>query len=103
MPITQEELREHKAKLLLQDPTAMAKQRMMEFADDIDEDYEDLLSAATDYQENGEYWYGTANKHGYFDKLEGVGIYPEFWDDYDIIMEKVTAPEDRGHFFTCSC
>lgn len=56
--------------------------------------YEDLMWAAKNYIEHGDYITGGA-------EMEGEFVSDEFWDHYEIITgEKV---EGRGSFFSCSC
>lgn len=106
--IQEEGIREHKVKVLIQEPKAMAKQRLMDFAASLplqrDEDYNDipgtevtyaeLIKRATAYQQGGHYW-----SEG--DRFEGEGLYDGFWDDYALVTQlPVTNTWD---FFSCFC
>lgn len=105
----EQELREHKVKLLLNEPKAMAKQRLMDFAanlpttfwdwngNEVDRGpvtYDELLERARNFQEDGEYW----SEGGRF---EGTHIYDGFWDDYALVTE--LPVNDTYGFFSCSC
>lgn len=88
------QLRETRA---LIDPVVQAaKQRMTQFAEDLDVGYDEMLERAGEYVRRGDYW-----NEG--EKFDGEGLYGLFWDDYDILMETQTPEDDRGSFFTCSC
>ena len=39
----------HKTKLLLEEPVAMAKQRLIEFADSLESDYTELMQKAEEF------------------------------------------------------
>lgn len=100
---TQEE-KEHKVKVLILDPIALAKQRLMDFADslsqtsDYDESeditYTELIERATAFQNSGEYW----SEGGRF---EGTDIYDTFWEDYALVTGKPVT--EKYGFFSCSC
>jgi hypothetical protein len=97
---------EHKVKVLIGDPVALAKQRLMDFADSLgggtdyddnpypDVTYTDLIERARAFQEEGEYW----SEGGRF---EGQGIYRGFWEDYALVTKKPVT--DAYGFFSCSC
>lgn len=111
----EQELREHKVKLLLNEPKAMAKQRLMDFAASLPTDvegdydsednyvvtrvgsqvtYDELIERARNFQEDGEYW----SEGGRF---EGCYPYDGFWDDYALVTE--LPVKDTYGFFSCSC
>ena len=91
---TEEQL--HKTKLLIQEPVAMAKQRLIDFADELDSDYTELMEKASDFIKYGEYW-----NEG--ERFEGQSIYPGFWEDYELVTQTTVSPDDKYGFFTCSC
>jgi len=108
--LTQDE-REHKVKLLIEEPVAMAKQRLMDFAASLpstsfDDDgnevdagevtYTELMERAKDYQDRGEYW----SEGGRF---EGTHTYDKFWDDYELVTGTTVDPDNKYGFFSCSC
>lgn len=108
--LTQDE-REHKVKLLIEEPVAMAKQRLMDFAASLpstsfDDDgnevdagevtYTELMERAKDYLDRGEYW----SEGGRF---ESQGIYGTFWEDYELVTGTTVAPDNKYGFFSCSC
>lgn len=72
-----------------------AKQLLMNFADSLDEDYEELMSHAESYLADGNYW----SKGG---KFESQDIPAGFWEAYnEVTGSKVDVSE--GSFFSCSC
>lgn len=58
--------------------------------------YEELMDAARDYAERGEYLCQG-------DRFESMGVCDEFWDHYEIVTGKAVPENDRGGIFTCSC
>jgi hypothetical protein len=104
--MTNDELKKHKAWLLINEPKAMAKQRLMDFAASLSGDtdyddqpyedvtYEELIKRATDYQECGDYWDAGP-------RFEGQSIYQGFWDDYALVTQRPV--NDTWGFFSCSC
>lgn len=58
--------------------------------------YVALMNAADDYLETGEYYHLGQDTTGY-------ECTDEFWDNYEIIRGVKVKPDDRGHFFSCSC
>lgn len=99
--MTEQEIKQHKAQLLIDVPEAVAKERLMKFAEKMDLTYQDLLTAANDFQKNGEYFFGPVDEWGTRGKYEGKGIYNNFWEDYALVTNKPVT--DKGNFFTCSC
>ena len=97
-----QEDREHKIKLLVEDPVAMAKQRLIDFGDSIDHPYPDLMASAKNFLETGEYEYGP-EEGGSYGKFEGQGIYDTFWEDYELVTGTTVDESDKHSFFTCSC
>jgi hypothetical protein len=91
-----DELKIHKTKVLLQEPQAMAKQRLMDFADSIGVDYDELLERADDFMRHGDYW----SEGGRF---EGTSIPDTFWDDYEKVTNTTVQPDNKYNFFSCSC
>lgn len=93
-PATEEQ--QHKAKLLLGDPVAVAKQKIMDAADNLNVSYDELMENAANYKANGEYW----SEGGRF---EGESLPHDFWQNY----EKVTGENCKDfygdHFLSCSC
>lgn len=97
-----QEDKEHKVLVLIQEPKAMAKQRLMDFAASLPDSedggdpvtYTELIERATAFQQNGEYW----SEGGRF---ESMGTYTGFWDDYKMVTE--LPVKDPYSFFSCSC
>lgn len=56
----------------------------------------DLVSAAKDYVNHGEYW----NEGPLF---EGVYLDQRFWEHYELATGQLVPEGKRGSFFTCSC
>ena len=92
----EEDLKEHKVKLLLDEPKARAKQRLMDFAESLESDYQELMQRAKDYQDHGSYWYEG-------DRFEDQGLYDTFWEDYELVTGTTVAPDNKYGFFSCSC
>lgn len=89
---TEEQL--HKTMLLLRDEKALAREEIAQFAKSIDMDFHELMAAAKDYQEHGEYLHEG-------DRFEGVSIPDRFWEHYATYTgEEVRDPYN---FFSCSC
>jgi len=67
-----------------------------EWADSIGSDYHEVMEAAEDWIQSGEY----LCRGGTF---EGISVPDEFWDKYEAIRRTKVSDRDRGSFFTCSC
>lgn len=74
----------------------VAERSLRAFANELGENYEDLLFHAKDYIKQGYYWC----EGGHF---EGVSMPPDFWDNYEIVTGEKVDENNRGHFFTCYC
>lgn len=85
------------------DLKATSEAWMRNYADEIDEGYGTLISAATAHLDSGAYFYGAESDGGYHGKFEGESTHPDFWHHYQIITGRVVPSEDQGNFFTCSC
>ncbi len=66
------------------------------FADEVGLHYIELLAAAKDYLDHGEYL-----NHG--SRWEGQSVPPEFWDHYETVTQTKVSESQRGGFFSCSC
>ena len=100
--------KEHRIKVLINEPKALAKQRLMDFAAGLplgqDDNYTDipgtevtyseLIERATDFQKHGDYW----SEGGRF---EGTGVYEGFWADFTLVTE-IPVTDNYG-FFSCNC
>lgn len=73
-----------------------SRQWVLRFANGLDLDYDELMDAASDYLDCGEYLVKGGD-------LEGCSVPDEFWDHYQIIKEEKIDENDRGSFFSCSC
>lgn len=104
-----QEHKEHKVRVLLQDPVAMAKQRLMDFADKLSGQknynyegdgegetvtYTELINRAAQFQQRGEYWCEGS-------RFEDTKFYDTFWDDYKLVTGKPIT--NTYGFFSCSC
>lgn len=115
MSLNQEDIREHRVKVLIQEPKALAKQRLMDFVaqlpvaeeGDWDEQnnyvithrgepttYRELIERATAYQTDGKYW-----SEG--PRFDGTHLYTSFWDDYALVTQ--LPVKDTYGFFSCAC
>lgn len=67
-----------------------------EFAQSHGLEYDELMVAAADFLDNGEY----LCKGG---DLEGQYVPEEFWDHFTMVLGRRVPKEQRQNFFTCSC
>lgn len=58
--------------------------------------YDEMVSAAQDYLDTGEYFC----RGGTF---EGEWVPDEFWDHFEKVTRKAVPSEKRDSFFTCAC
>lgn len=91
-PLTDEE----KLELIRDKMRGGPMRRLMEFAEQIDVSYDDLIYSARAYLETGEYW-----NEG--DKFESTDMPITFWSDYELVTGEVVPADKRDHFFSCSC
>ena len=66
------------------------------FADESGLDFDELMEAAGDFLNHGDY----LSKGG---DLEGHYVPNEFWDHYQVIKNEEVEEGQRGSFFSCSC
>lgn len=78
------------------DAVEVSRQWVYNFADSLSLDYDELMDAAKDYLDHGDYLVKGGD-------LEGEYVPDEFWDHYQIIKEEKVDENDRGSFFSCSC
>lgn len=67
-----------------------------EYAYSIGSNYDELVTAAGDWIETGQY----LNKG---EVLEGVSLHEDFWHHYEIVTGKQVREADRESFFSCAC
>lgn len=67
-----------------------------EFAEKLNTTYEELMDAAKEYLDNGDYFCDGG-------KFEGESIPDVFWEKYEIIMRESVPENSRGSFLSCSC
>lgn len=84
------------------DDKSVSERWLQKYADDIDETFNTLMSAADRFIATGEYFLG-AEEHGYHGKFEGEGTHPDFWHHYQIYRGVVVPAEDQHSFFSCAC
>lgn len=70
---------------------------LMNFADGIDESYENVMSVADSHQVKGAYGDYISQGH----RFDGEETPDEFWDHYAIVRGVATPV--RASFFSCSC
>ena len=70
--------------------------RLMDYAESIGVNYDDLIESARAYLESGEYW-----NEG--DKFDGAQLYDTFWSDYELVTGEIVPADQRYSFFSCSC
>ncbi len=83
---------------LSHDPIEISKRWIESFANDIDQTYSRLMTAADSWVDYEEYTYDNSEQYkSHWEK------FPEFWEHYKVVTGK--EPKDSGdiHFFTCSC
>lgn len=109
-PATPEE--EHRARLLLGDPQAVARQWIEDYAAQLNDGaYDDdtcgrvtadelIETAMTNVEASGRGWGDYLSKGGL---LEGTSTSPEFWEQLAILKEIDIPHEKRNNFFSCSC
>jgi hypothetical protein len=78
--------------LAIENEKAESRQWIEEYASSIELDYNELMSAAFDFINSGDY----LNKG---ELLDGKCTPEEFWSHY----EKITGKRGEGNFFSCSC
>lgn len=103
---------EHRARLLLGDPQAIARQWIEDYANRLNDGaYDDdtcgrvtadelIETAMTNVEENGRGWGDYLSKGGL---LEGTSTSSEFWEQLAILKEIDIPHEKRNNFFSCSC
>lgn len=73
-----------------------SRQWIYRFATGLGLDYEELIEAAGDYLNHGDYLVKGGD-------LEGEYVPDEFWDHYQVVKKEKVDENDRGSFFSCSC
>lgn len=84
---------EHKVRLLLLDPHALAEQRLMDFVEEISYviyhdsrgmectypriPFDEFMERASEFQEGGSPWHN--------DRFIGVDLYGGFWNDFTVV------------------
>lgn len=72
------------------------KRLLQECAFDLDISYDDLVTAAQNYVEHGDY----LSDGG---KFEGASLPDGFWEAFERITRTQVPMEKQGNFFSCSC
>ncbi len=84
--------------LILGGDHAVAVDWIDDFASELDQTYNRLITAANEWVEQGEYTYDNSETY----KNVDYDKWPTFWDHYEKVMGlKPSSPGDT--FFTCSC
>jgi hypothetical protein len=60
---------------------------------------EELVQAAREYVESGEYWYHPRDS----ERFVGERLPDSFWEHFELITGKVVEEAKRGRFFSCAC
>ena len=76
--------------------TPESEKWVKDYAEGIDTTYQELMDAAKNYIDYGEYF----TEGG---KFEGVWLPDEFWVHYEKITRKKVDEENKHSFFSCSC
>lgn len=83
-----------------------AEKWLRDYAEKIDEDFDDLMSAADAFIQSGEYFYGSPQGSPgdvYFGKFEGESTHRDFWPNYQEFRQTTVPADKQRSFFTCSC
>lgn len=75
---------------------AEAQAGVQEWADKAGLSYDEMIAAANDYLETGEYLCEGA-------RWEGFWLKDEFWDYFEVVTGKKVPHSKVGSFFSCSC
>ncbi len=73
-----------------------SEQWMADYADQIDVTVNNILEAADDWVNHGDYFMQGG-------KFEGVTLPEEFWGHYESIRGREVDENDKECFFSCSC
>jgi hypothetical protein len=76
--------------------TNPSKEWIENFAGGLGLSYEEIMDAAEEYVEHGEYFVQGG-------RFEGEYVPDEFWPHYESVTGKKVAEKDKGSFFSCSC
>lgn len=94
---------EHENAVASMEPTlhrlkgAVAEEKWVtDFAENMGSTYAEIMEAAEDYLQHGEYLVRGST-------FEGYSIPDEFWDKYETIKRTRIEESDRGSFLSCSC
>lgn len=85
-----------KVRSLEDDAIEESRRWIYNFADGLGLDYDELVEAAGDYLNHGDYLVKGGD-------LEGEYVPDEFWDHYQVVKKEKVDENDRGSFFSCSC
>lgn len=88
--------RPEKVRSLDEPEVKAAREWIFSFAEDHDLNYDELMEAAADYLNHGDYLVKGGD-------LEGCSVPDEFWDHYQVVKKEKVDENDRGSFFSCSC
>jgi len=88
--------RPEKTRSLDDEATKAAREWIYNFAKECGLDYDELVEAAGDYLDHGDYLVKGGD-------LEGYSVPDEFWDHYQVVKKEKVEESDRGSFFSCSC
>jgi hypothetical protein len=93
---TEEQL--HQMKLLVREEGAVAKQTIMDIADRLGVEYDDLMAHAKVHAADGWHYWSEGGR------FEGRSIDPDiFWPAYEIVTGQKVDNENQGNFLSCSC
>jgi hypothetical protein len=75
---------------------AMSRKWLKDFSDGLNVGYQEMVDAATDFVQHGQYF----SRDGDF---EGEYVPDEFWEHYQNVTGNVVPADKQDNFFSCSC
>lgn len=98
IPPTEEQL--HKTLVLMHEPKAMAKQVLMDTAEGLGVEFDELMSHA--HAKSVDEWhYWVHEQDG--GKFDGESIPSNFWEAFETYTGKTVHPDNKHNFLSCSC
>lgn len=73
------------------------------YAEEIGETFQDLMSAAETWLKDGEYWVGGPPGMEFGSNLESIQLPEAFWTHYQLATGKTVPESKQESFFTCVC
>lgn len=90
----------HKMRVLIGDPEALAKQLLMDAADGLGVEFDELMDHAHAHRVDSSHYWVHEDDGG---KFEGESLPAGFWEAYETYTGKVVPSESKYSFLDCSC